>query len=447
MVGGMRRSFRGSHPKLSQRAAGAPAILLFTFLPSPSAVMIATAAGGCRRLESVMSAQVFISHASKDQKVARTICSALEGRGLKCWIASRDIGPGENFMEAIVRAIRACKVMVLVFSSAANNSDEIKREIVLAGQNKLVVIPVRVEDVAPSDAFAYQFATRQWIDLFDDWEHQIERLTSWIGAILQVAPAALGSVSPGAPASQPSAVSPNVATAISQLEPTGTNTVKPVMSDAGILAATVNHDIGSKSSAAHVQKSLSRVPPARPWWINITAPTTYVGTVLITWLLTAVSLGPKEFVSAAWLVRGIAGLAILVWYALALCAQSLNSARRVIYIRRLVSAPSVSQHFWYEDLTAFATVPLTIVMAVIVGTIFNRNHAAIVQIIGAPLVTVPVLLFIICAATQTLVHVNNIIDEFFQKFGRYVAKLSNGLFMIALVITAVYALFRINFII
>jgi hypothetical protein len=83
-------------------------------------------------------------------------------------------------MEAIMRAIRTTKVMVLVFSENANNSEEIKREIVLAGNAKLTVIPVRVEDVVPGDAFAYQFATRQWIDLFDDWDSQIERLAEWI---------------------------------------------------------------------------------------------------------------------------------------------------------------------------------------------------------------------------------------------------------------------------
>ena len=88
-----------------------------------------------------MIAQVFLSHSSKDQKAARTICAALENRGLKCWIASRDVGPGENFQEAIVRAIRTAKVMVLVFTSHANNSDEIKKELVLASQNRLAIIP------------------------------------------------------------------------------------------------------------------------------------------------------------------------------------------------------------------------------------------------------------------------------------------------------------------
>ncbi len=129
-----------------------------------------------------MTTRVFISHSSKDNKFARAICAALESRGLPCWISSCDVGPGENFMDAIVHAIGAAKVMVLVFSENANNSDDIKREIVLASSAKVTIIPVRVEDVLPKGAFAYQMATRQWIDLFEDWEAQIERLAKWIAA-------------------------------------------------------------------------------------------------------------------------------------------------------------------------------------------------------------------------------------------------------------------------
>jgi hypothetical protein len=51
--------------------------------------------------------------------------------------------------------------MVLVFSANSNNSEEIKKELVLAGQSQLIVIPVRVEDVTPDEAFAYELATRQ----------------------------------------------------------------------------------------------------------------------------------------------------------------------------------------------------------------------------------------------------------------------------------------------
>jgi formylglycine-generating enzyme required for sulfatase activity len=131
-----------------------------------------------------MDAQVFISHSSKDRKIAQTICGALENRGFTCWLSSRNVGGGENFQEAIVRAIRSAKVMVLVFTANANNSDEIKKELVVAGKYGLVVIPARVEDVVPNDAFMYEFATRQWIDLFEDWERAIEGLSSQIAGIL-----------------------------------------------------------------------------------------------------------------------------------------------------------------------------------------------------------------------------------------------------------------------
>lgn len=126
---------------------------------------------------------VFISYSSKDRSIAETICQALESRGQSCWIACRDVKGGENFQEAIVKALRQARVMLLVFSSNANNSDEIKKELVLAGRHRVTVIPVRVEDVVPNDAFEYEFATRQWFDLFRDWEKEIEYLSLQIGKI------------------------------------------------------------------------------------------------------------------------------------------------------------------------------------------------------------------------------------------------------------------------
>jgi len=127
-----------------------------------------------------MAAHIFISHSSKDLKVAASICKALENRGLQCWISSRNVLPGENFQEAIVRAIRESRMMLLVFSANSNNSDEIKKELVLASQTKLVVIPLRVEDVEPNDAFSYELATRQWINMFDDWDRSLEELVAQI---------------------------------------------------------------------------------------------------------------------------------------------------------------------------------------------------------------------------------------------------------------------------
>jgi formylglycine-generating enzyme required for sulfatase activity len=128
---------------------------------------------------------IFISHSSRDRKMAETISGALERRGFHCWISSRDIGPGENFQEAIVRAIRSSRVMVLVFTGNANNSNEIKKEMALASQHNLSVIPIRVEDVVPNDAFTYEFATRQWIDAFQNWDQAVDRLSQQVNMVLR----------------------------------------------------------------------------------------------------------------------------------------------------------------------------------------------------------------------------------------------------------------------
>jgi hypothetical protein len=161
-----------------------------------------------------MTAPIFVSYASKDREAALSLCHALENRGLRCWISFRDIGPGENFQVAIPRAIHDAKVMVLVFSAESNNSNEVKKELALAGQNRLIVIPVRVEDVTPGDAFAYELATRQWIDLFEDWENSIQRLSKQLLQVAEVMP-------------QPVTASMTLGTEPAQVHPTTPETARP----------------------------------------------------------------------------------------------------------------------------------------------------------------------------------------------------------------------------
>ena len=128
-----------------------------------------------------MTRPVFVSYATADRKQALSVCKAIERRGTKCWLSSRDVAPGENYKEAIVRALRDSRAMVLVFSEAANNSDEIKKELSLASRYRVPVMALRIEDVEPSDAFAYELSTRQWIDAFSGWDKSIDSLVRQIG--------------------------------------------------------------------------------------------------------------------------------------------------------------------------------------------------------------------------------------------------------------------------
>ena len=133
---------------------------------------------------------VFVSYATEDRKQALDVCKAIEGRGTRCWISMRDVPPGENYQEAIVRSLRAAPAMVLVFSKAANDSDEIKKELSLASRYRVPVIAIRLEGVEPSDAFAYELSTRQWIDAFEGWEQSIDLLVRRIGELGGASPSA-----------------------------------------------------------------------------------------------------------------------------------------------------------------------------------------------------------------------------------------------------------------
>jgi WD40 repeat protein len=151
--------------------------------------------GDRRRFGGRVAARpVFVSYASADRDAAEAIREAVERRGIPCWMAPRDVPPGAVFGEAIVDAIEAAKVMLLVFSRAANNSEAIKRELVLAGDARIDVIPLMIEKVAPSGHFRYELATRQWIDLFSAWDAEMARLVAHLTQLVG------GGTEPSAPA-------------------------------------------------------------------------------------------------------------------------------------------------------------------------------------------------------------------------------------------------------
>src|SRR5579863_2753706 len=111
-----------------------------------------------------MAHDVFISYSQKDKQTADAACAALEAAGIRCWIAPRDVPFEMSWPAAIVDAIGQCRVMVLVFSSHAVASDEVQREVVSAFQSRVVVVPLRIEDVRPAGAMAYYMGAIHWLD-------------------------------------------------------------------------------------------------------------------------------------------------------------------------------------------------------------------------------------------------------------------------------------------
>jgi hypothetical protein len=132
-----------------------------------------------------MAHDVFISHSGKDKPVADAVCATLEIGGVRCWIAPRDIVPGTQWGEAIIDAISSSQVMVLVFSSNANESQQIIREVERAVSKGIPVIPFRVEDVDPNKSLEYFISAPHWLDaLTPPLEKHLGQLLSTIKLLL-----------------------------------------------------------------------------------------------------------------------------------------------------------------------------------------------------------------------------------------------------------------------
>jgi hypothetical protein len=135
-----------------------------------------------------MAFDVFISYPHNDKTTADAACAALEAAGIRCWIAPRDVAPGAIWAAAIVDAISSCRAVVLIFSSHANRSTQIQREVQRAFENGVPVVPFRIEDVNPQSALAYYMTSVHWLDaLTPPLEDHLKSLVSSLRAILAAA--------------------------------------------------------------------------------------------------------------------------------------------------------------------------------------------------------------------------------------------------------------------
>jgi len=111
-----------------------------------------------------MAHDVFISYSSDDKAVADALCARLEARGIRCWIAPRDVVPGIQYAESISNALQQTRFLVLVFSSHTNRSNHVPREVEKAASFGKTIIPFRIEDVAPSTTLGYFITSIHWLD-------------------------------------------------------------------------------------------------------------------------------------------------------------------------------------------------------------------------------------------------------------------------------------------
>jgi hypothetical protein len=121
-----------------------------------------------------MAHQVFISYANekgtgskRDFQVAEEIYNTLKAKNIPCWMASRPIiSAGADWINKIFDALDESRVVVLVFSSNANKSPWVKREINYALDKNIMIIPFIIENVSPQGTFRALKSNFQYLEAY-----------------------------------------------------------------------------------------------------------------------------------------------------------------------------------------------------------------------------------------------------------------------------------------
>lgn len=107
---------------------------------------------------------IFISYSSMDKDAADAICHHLEENNIRCWVAHRNIKPGEEWTVSIMSAIRKARIFVLVYSKNSNMSKQVMNEVSNAFSANCVLIPFRLDMSPMSDTLSYYLHGVHWLD-------------------------------------------------------------------------------------------------------------------------------------------------------------------------------------------------------------------------------------------------------------------------------------------
>ncbi|MDQ2800847.1 MAG: toll/interleukin-1 receptor domain-containing protein [Armatimonadota bacterium] len=146
---------------------------------------------------------VFISYSTLDKPTADAVCAALESHSIRCWVAPRDITPGQDWSDAIIDAIGDCRVCLLILSAASNQSDQVKREVQNAVSEAKPILPFRIEDVALSKHMRYFIGTPHWLDaMTPPMERHLQKMVETVTGLIVALDNKSGEAPPGLPTPQ-----------------------------------------------------------------------------------------------------------------------------------------------------------------------------------------------------------------------------------------------------
>jgi len=131
-----------------------------------------------------MAGEIFISYRRADAAWARLLHDRLRAEGIEAWYDAL-VGPGQDWRIATAKALEASQIFVLLFSENAAQSSDIAKELAAAVLEKKLIVPVRLQNIAPKGAFLYELASRNWINAYEDTETKLGDLAKSLAHLVR----------------------------------------------------------------------------------------------------------------------------------------------------------------------------------------------------------------------------------------------------------------------
>src|SRR5476651_1369826 len=131
-----------------------------------------------------MSGEIFICYRRADVVWARLLHGQLRAEGVEAWYDAL-VGPGQDWRIATAQALEASQIFVLLFSASAAQSSDIAKELAAATLEKKLIIPVRLENIAPKGAFLYELASRNWVNAYENTEARLAELANGLAHLVK----------------------------------------------------------------------------------------------------------------------------------------------------------------------------------------------------------------------------------------------------------------------
>lgn len=109
------------------------------------------------------SKAAFLSHSSTDNEFAGQLCTVLEGRGFPCWMAPRDIAPGQSWAAACLEGIAASRSFLLLASESALASVQVLSEVEQAHKRRKQIYTLLIPPAKVRGEMDFYLSRLHWI--------------------------------------------------------------------------------------------------------------------------------------------------------------------------------------------------------------------------------------------------------------------------------------------